>query len=155
MANNLSFQAQRFSRRQDWSIDRWCRGLRISRSKLEQHPYFEDMVTLLMFDSWQSFMTSRDKDIWQHCWQWSYHRQLPLSGYHRRKLTSIIDHIELRHIRQHHIEKRLQKRLAKTSASSEIGKRELHNDDNRSRSLGLVATDPDHECVVDGLSLAG
>jgi len=140
--------------RQDWAIDRWCRGFRISRKKLETHPYFEDVATLLMFDEWQTFMTTTDKDIWRHCWQWSYHKELPLSGYHKGKLVGILDHIELRQIRQYHIEKRLQKRLAK-SASCEIGKRELHNDDNRSRSLGLVATDPDHECVVDGLSLAG
>lgn len=142
---------QRLHNRQDCAIDRWCRHLRVSRKKLETHPYFADIVTLLMFDDWQDSMSARDRAIWTHCWQWSYHKELPLSGYHRGKLTSIIDHIKLRQIRQAHIEKR----KAKRSAQSEIGKRELHNDDNRSRSLGLVTTDPESECVVDGLSLAG
>jgi hypothetical protein len=102
--------------RQDWSIDRWCRGLRIQRQRLEQHPYFGDVATLLMFDAWQSDMTSHDKGIWTHCWQWCYHKQLPLSNYHRRKLVSIVDHIELRQTRHNHIQQRIQKRQQSAQA---------------------------------------
>jgi hypothetical protein len=105
------------SNRQNWAIDRWCRGLRISRIKLERHPHFEDVVTLLMFDSWQNHMNQSDRDIWRHCWQWSYHRQLPLSGHHKTRLLNIVDGLDYRHqayekrkLKRQHIKARLDRR---------------------------------------------
>lgn len=111
------FYQQQQAREQDWSVDRWCRSLKVSRRKIERNPHYKDLATLLMFDSWQGLMTSHDKDIWTHCWQWVYSKELPLTRYHKRKLTGIIDHIELRHTRQWHIEQRRQKRQAKNRAS--------------------------------------
>lgn len=108
---------QHCQNQQDWSIDRWCRSLGISRLKLEHHPYFEDVVTLLMFDSWQEHMNQRDRDIWQHCWQWSYQKEFPLSGHHRKRLLNIIDGLEYRHqayqkreLKRQHIQARLDRR---------------------------------------------
>jgi len=137
MAHYDIISTQRFSRQQDWSIDRWCRGLRISRRSVETHPHIRDVATLLMFDQHQTWMSDRDRNIWTHCWQWTYHRQLPLSQYHRRQLTHIIDHIQLRQCRLKHIQQR------QTRRESEIGKRSHDNDDKGLRSLGLVATDPE------------
>jgi hypothetical protein len=122
--------------RQNWAIDRWCRELKISRTKLEQHPYFEDVVTLLMFDEWQEHMTFIDRQIWTHCWQHSYHREYPLTQYHKNKLRSIVSHIQLRQTAQAHIQARKQKQSAKACR-----KQGFHNDDNRPCSPDLVATD--------------
>lgn len=135
IAHNCNTQLEQ---RQNRAINRWCYRHKISRNKLETHPFFDDLVSLLMFDEWQQYMNSQDRKIWQHCWQWSYHRELPLSGHHRRKLTSIIDHILLRQQAQAHIQARIRQRSAKARR-----KRSHDNDDKGLRSLGSVTTDPD------------
>lgn len=115
-------QAQR-ERRQDWSIDRLCRGLRISREKLEQHPHWSDVVTLLLFDPYHTWMNQEDHRVWTHCWQRTYWQELPLSPCHRQRLTHIIDGIEYRkqayHQRQtkrQHIQARIAERRSQLAA---------------------------------------
>jgi hypothetical protein len=103
--------------RQDWSIDRWCRGLRIQRQRLEQHPYFGDVATLLMFDAWQSWFNQQDKKIWTQCWIWSWQHKLPLKLYHKQQLLNIlagIEHrkqaFESRQRKRQHIQARIERR---------------------------------------------
>lgn len=121
------------SNRQNWAIDRWCRDLEISRTKLERHPHFEDVVTLLMFDEWQQHMNSQDRSVWTHCWQWSYHRQFPLSGYHKTKLTQIIDHIGYR--------QQAQARITRKQSAKACENRSHDNDDKGLRLPDSVTTD--------------
>jgi hypothetical protein len=118
--------------RQNWAIDRWCRDKKISRTKLERHPHFEDVVTLLMFDSHQQLFNDKDRAVWTHCWQWSYHQELPLSGYHRKQLTNIINHIGYRQQAQARIQRKSAKACENWSHD---------NDDKGLRSSDLVATD--------------
>lgn len=115
-------QARR-ERRQDWSIDRWCRGLRISRRKLEQHPHWSDVITLLLFDPYHTWMNQEDHRVWTHCWQRTYWQELPLSPYHRQRLTHIIDGIEYRQqaynqrqTKRQHIEARIAERRSRLAA---------------------------------------
>jgi hypothetical protein len=120
---------------QNWDVSCWLRTRGLSRKKIESHPHFDDIVTLLMFDHWQTHMTSKDLAIWTHCWSWSYSKQLPLSQYHKRKLQSIVDHIELRQLRLKHIQAR------QTNRASEIGKRSHNKDDKGLRLPDSVTTD--------------
>ena len=115
-------QARR-ERRQDWSIDRLCRGLRISRRKLEQHPHWSDVVTLLLFDPYHTWMNQEDHRVWTHCWQRTYWQELPLSPYHRQRLTHIIDGIEYRkqaynqrQTKRQHIQARIAERRSRLAA---------------------------------------
>ena len=98
-------QARR-ERRQDWSIDRWCLGLKISRQKLEHHPHFGDLITLLMYDEYDQWLSEIDRTIWRHCWHWVYHWERPLSEYQRSRLISILTHISLRQATVRHIRQR-------------------------------------------------
>lgn len=82
--------------KQNSAIDRHCRTLKISRNKLETHPCIADLVTLISFDEHQTWMTEKDQQIWRHTWAWVYHKELPLSTYHKRKLISILDSIQYR-----------------------------------------------------------
>lgn len=82
--------------KQNRAIDQYCRGLKISRKKIESHPLIADVATLLAFDQHGMWMTEKDQQIWRHSWAWVYHKQLPLNTYHKRKLLSIIDSIEYR-----------------------------------------------------------
>jgi hypothetical protein len=107
----------RLEQRQNQYINQWCYRHAIRRKKIENHPYFADLVTLLMFDDWQDHMNQHDLDIWRHCWQWSYHLELPLSGHHRRKLLNIIEGLQYRQqayqqrkIKRQHIQARIQNR---------------------------------------------
>ena len=113
------FYHQFNNNRQDWSIDRWCRRLGISRKKLESHPHIQDVATLLMFDQHQSWFNQEDERVWTHCWQRVYHWELPLSDYHKRRLIGIIQGIEYRRqayqqrqIKRQHIQARLERKLA-------------------------------------------
>lgn len=105
------------AQRQDWRVEKWLRTLRISRTKLETHPYFEDVVTLLMFDSWQQHMNQSDTAIWTHCWQHCYHRELALSDYQKRKLIGIVNGLEYRYqaykkreLKRQHIRARIERK---------------------------------------------
>lgn len=106
--------------RQNWAIDRWCSGVKISRTKLEQHPYVRDLATMLMFDAWQQYMNQSDHDIWRHCWQSLYHKEIPLSLHQKRKLLNITDGLEYRQqayrtreLKRQHIQARItRKQLA-------------------------------------------
>jgi hypothetical protein len=98
--------------RQDRAIDAFCRRHKISRSKLEQHPYLEDVHTMLKFDQWQSLMTAKDRQIWTHAWQHLYHRERALTEYLQRKLISIVEGIEFRQQRLKHIQARQQRKAA-------------------------------------------
>lgn len=82
--------------KQNRSVKSFCRGLGISRTKLESHPCIADVATLLAFDQHQTWMTEKDQQIWRHTWAWVYHKELPLNTYHKRKLNSIIDSIQYR-----------------------------------------------------------
>ena len=104
-------------RQANTAIDRWCRSLKVSRRRIERNPHFADLATLLMFDQHESWFNQEDKQIWTHCWQWVYSKELPLTLYHKRKLISIIDGIEYRHQaykqrqrKRQHIQARLQRR---------------------------------------------
>lgn len=106
-----------YKNRQDWAIDRWCRDLKISRKKLEQHPHIEDVATLLMFDHHDSWFNQEDQRIWTHCWQWCYHQERALSQYHKSKLIKIIEGIEFRRqafgkrqLKRQHIQARIERR---------------------------------------------
>lgn len=114
---------QQQTRKQDWSIDRWCRNLKVSRRKIEQNPHYKDLATLLMFDQHQSWFNQEDERVWTHCWQWVYSKELPLSGYHKRKLIGIIQGIEYRQqayqqrqIKRQHIQARIARRRSKLAA---------------------------------------
>jgi hypothetical protein len=82
--------------RQDRTVEQFCRGLGISKTKLESHPCIADVATVLAFDQHQVWMTERDQQIWRHAWAWVYHRELPLNTYHKQKLNSILNSIEYR-----------------------------------------------------------
>ena len=83
-------------RRQDSAIERHCHTLKISRKKLESHPNITDLVTLMLFDQHDQWMTLKDQKIWRHTWNWVYHKELPLNTYHKRKLITILDSIQYR-----------------------------------------------------------
>ena len=83
-------------RRQDHRLAGFCHALKISKTKLETHPRIGDVRTLLDFDPYHVWMTEKDQAIWQHAWGWVYHKELALTPYLQRKLTSIIDSIEYR-----------------------------------------------------------
>jgi hypothetical protein len=117
-----SFYHQRRGNLQDWAIDRWCRQLKISRQKLEQHPHIADVATLLMFDEYDNWLNQQDSKIWQNCWQWVYFGEMPLNKHHRRQLLNIINGIEYRkqaflqrQLKRQHIQARIEKK--KTGSS--------------------------------------
>lgn len=92
--------------KQNHAIDAFCRRHKISRDKLENHPYIADIRTLLIFDQWQSLMTAKDRQIWTHAWQHLYHRERALTEYLQRRLISIVEGIEFRQQRLKHIQAR-------------------------------------------------
>lgn len=97
---------------QNSAVARHCRRLGITRKKLETHPHFNDLLTLMAFDQHQTWMTEKDQQIWRHTWQWVYRQELALTEYHRRKLRSIVDGIEFKQRRLKHIQARLDRRQA-------------------------------------------
>jgi hypothetical protein len=114
--SNATHSYQYISNRQDWDIDAWCRKLKITRKKLENHPRIEDVGLLLAFDEHSTWFTQKDTEIWTHCWQWAYKYEHELSKYQKNKLLSIITGIEFRQQRLNQIKARQQKKQQKLAA---------------------------------------
>ena len=114
---DLQYIRQQARYRQDQKIAKWCRELKISKHKIEHHPYCADIRTLLDFDSLDQWFNEKDRSIWTHCWQWVYTKELPLTEYHRKRLRRILDGIEFRQARLKHIQKRKDKQAARLKMS--------------------------------------
>lgn len=109
--------------RQDQRASDWAKRNGFSWTKIQSHPFIEEIALLLEFDEHHIWFTQKDADIWTHCWQWCYKHEHQLTNYHRKKLLSIIDGIEYRRqqyqnrqLKRQHIQQRIAKRQNKLAA---------------------------------------
>ena len=115
--------------KQNWAIDAWCKKLGINRKTFETHPRIQDIKILLDFDKLDHLMTQKDKEIWQHAWNWVYKKQLPISVYIEKRLLSIVENCK----RTEYILKRKQRQAAR--AISEM------KSDHNSEAKGSLSVD--------------
>jgi hypothetical protein len=76
--------------KQNWDIAAWARSEGMDLKTIETHPNVKDIRTLLDFDEYQRWMSTKDKEIWKHAWDWVYRKQFPIGAYIEKRLLGIV-----------------------------------------------------------------
>ena len=80
--------------KQNSSIDAWCQSVGLDRSKIETHPYVEDIRILIDIRNFSTWFNKKDQRVFDHIWRQVYEYEYPLSVYHKRKLDQVVTSVE-------------------------------------------------------------
>ena len=80
--------------KQNYGIDKWCRELGVSRTKIETHPHIADIRVLIELRAYSTYFNKRDNQVYTKIWRQVYEHEYPLTAYHKRKLLQVIASVE-------------------------------------------------------------
>jgi hypothetical protein len=90
-----NFDAHRKELDQSGEIRQWARAIGISpaefEKKIETHPFTCDLKILIDLNMFKHYFNNKDEQVFKHIWHQVYQLEYPLTVYHRKKLTQIVD----------------------------------------------------------------